>query len=199
MSNLEALKIRNVLTKDQLYKELNYVNATRICRAKYANLIIENLNLITPLLEILFSDDKKISPRASWIFEFAVKDDFTIIFPHLDKFINNLSTLQIDSAKRPCMKIVEILIEKYYHKKNSDIIKHLTKQHKEKITEVCFDWMMSEEKVAVKAYSMNSLYFLGTEFDWIHPELKTIIERDYSSQSAGFKARSRHILIKINE
>jgi len=46
---------------------------------------------------------------------------------------------------------------------------------------------------------MNSLYFLGTEFDWIHPELKTIIERDYSSQSAGFKARARHILIKINE
>lgn len=84
-------------------------------------------------------------------------------------------------------------------KKKSDIIKHLTKKHKEKITEVCFDWMISEEKVTVKAYSMNSLYFLGTEFDWIHPELKTIIERDYSSQSAGFKARSRHILIKINE
>ena len=47
------------------------------------------------------------------------------------------------------MKIIEILIEKYYHKKNSDIIKHLTKQHKEKITEVCFDWMIREEKVAV--------------------------------------------------
>ena len=44
---------------------------------------------------------------------------------------------------------------------------------------------------------MSSLYFLGTEFDWIHPELKIIIEQDYNSQSAGFKARSRHVLEKM--
>ena len=185
------------MTTDQLYNELNYVNATRVCRAKYAAVVTANSNLIQPLLEILFSGDKKISPRASWIFEFVFKEDYTVIFPYLDYFISNLHTLKIDSATRPCVKIVEILIDLYYVKKNPDVIKHITQHHKEKIIEVSFDWMIRDEKVAVKAYSMNSLYFLGTEFDWIHPELKTIIERDYNSQSAGFKARSRHILERM--
>ena len=34
--------------------------------------------------------------------------------------------------------------------------------------------MINDEKVAVKAYSMATLYYLGTEFDWIHEELKLL-------------------------
>ena len=71
--------------------------------------------------------------------------------------------------------------------------------HREKITEACFDWMINEEKVAPKAYGMNALYLLGLEFDWIHPELQIILERDFSLQSAAFKARARHILKKLNK
>lgn len=186
------------MTKDQLFNELNNVNATRVCRTKYAALVLANPELISPLLEILFSDDKKIAPRASWIFEFAFKENYTIIFPYLDKFFNNISTLHIDSATRPCAKIIEILMEMYYHKKNTDIIKRLTQGHKEQIIEACFDWLIRDEKVAVKVYSMNALYWLGTEFDWVHTELKTIIERDYSWQSAGFKAKARHILKRLD-
>ena len=57
--------------------------------------------------------------------------------------------------------------------------------------------MISDEKIAPKAYSMNSLYLLGIEYDWIHPELAMILERDFQMQSSGFKARARHILKKI--
>lgn len=186
------------MTEEQLYNRLNYVNATRTSRARFAEIVKSNPDLIQPLLHILFSGDKKISPRASWIFEFVFKEDYTVIFPHLDYFTSNLSSLQIDSATRPCAKIIEIVIELYYKKEEKSVVQHLTQNHKEKIIEACFDWMIRDEKVAVKAYTMTSLYYLGTEFDWIHPELKTIIEKDYSSQSAGFKARSRHILQKMN-
>ncbi|SHH44160.1 adenylosuccinate lyase [Winogradskyella jejuensis] len=182
------------MTKDQLFKELDYVNATRECRAKYATIVASNPSLIRPLLEIVFAGDRKKSPRASWIFEFVFKDDAKILFPHLDYFFENLKTLQIDSATRPCVKVVELLIESYYKEKNPTVINLITAKHKEQIIEACFDWLIRDEKVAVKVYSMNSLYFLGMEFDWIHPELKTIIERDYHSHSAGFKAKSRHIL-----
>ncbi|MBT8243949.1 adenylosuccinate lyase [Winogradskyella sp.] len=185
------------MTKDQLYHELNYVNATHVCRAKYADLILNNTGLIHSLLEILFSGDKKISPRASWIFEFVIKEDYRLIFPYLDFFTENISTLDIDSATRPCAKIIEILIDLYYKKEDKDVLNHLTKTHRERIIEASFAWLLREEKVAIKAYSMNSLYLLGTEFDWIHPELKTILERDYTTQSAGFKARSRHILKRL--
>ena len=57
--------------------------------------------------------------------------------------------------------------------------------------------MDKREKIAPKAYAMNSLFLLGKDIDWIHPELVTILERDFQMQSSGFKARARHILKKI--
>jgi hypothetical protein len=57
--------------------------------------------------------------------------------------------------------------------------------------------MINDEKIAPKAYAMNTLFLLGTDYDWIHPELALILERDFQMQSSGFKARARHILKKI--
>ena len=57
--------------------------------------------------------------------------------------------------------------------------------------------MINDEKTAPKAYSMNSLFLLGNEFEWVHPELANILERDFQMQSSGFKARAKHILKKI--
>ena len=80
----------------------------------------------------------------------------------------------------------------------NDIIKHtLKKSHIEAIVEVCFDYLINDEKIAPKAYSMNTLFLFGKDLDWVHPELKTIIERDYQIQSSGFKARARQILKKL--
>lgn len=185
------------MTKEQLYKELNYVSALRTSRLRFANIVMANPETISPLIDIVFLNDKKISPRAAWVLEFAFKDDFTILFPYLDSFTENLSHLKLNSSIRPCAKIIEILIDLYYKNKNTEVRKELTEDYKSRIIEACFDWMITEQKVAVKAYSMNTLYQLGTEYDWIHPELKTIMQRDYSSQSAGYKARSRHVLAKI--
>ena len=44
---------------------------------------------------------------------------------------------------------------------------------------------------------MNTLYLLGKDFEWVRPELRQILERDYPYQSAGFKARAKHILNMI--
>ncbi|ARV08858.1 adenylosuccinate lyase [Winogradskyella sp. PC-19] len=187
------------MTKDQLYTELNYVNHSREKRLYYANLVIDNTYLISPLLEILFSVNDKISCRAAWVFEFMCTEKLEKIIPFLDIFINNISKVHLDSAVRPVAKICELLCTTYYGKDNSEIKNHLNIMHREKITEACFDWMINEEKVAPKAYGMNALYLLGLEFDWIHPELQIILERDFSLQSAAFKARARHILKKLNK
>ncbi|WP_461588348.1 adenylosuccinate lyase [Winogradskyella sp.] len=185
------------MTKDQLYKELNYVNHSREKRLFYANMVIENPNLVGPLLEILFDVDDKISCRAAWVFEFMCGEKLEAIIPHLDVFTANVSKVHLDPAVRPMAKICEYLIKAFYAKKPSKIKSVLTEKHKEKIIEACFDWMINDEKIAPKAYSMNALYLLGSEYDWIHPELALILERDFQMQSSGFKARARHILKKI--
>ncbi len=165
----------------------------------YATLVINNPKLVTPLLEILFEVDDKISCRAAWVFEFMCGENLEEIIPHLDLFTENMSKVHLDPAVRPMAKVCEYLIKAYYSKHEHVIKSHLSETHKERIIEACFDWMINDEKIAPKAYSMNSLYILGTEYDWIHPELAIILERDFQMQSSGFKARARHILKKIKK
>ena len=187
------------MTKTELYKELNYVNHSREKRQLYADLVINNPKLVSPLLEILFDVDDKVSCRAAWVFEFMCSNTLEAIIPHLDVFTMNMSKVHLDPAVRPVAKVCELLTKAYYKKGDSKIKQYLTTLHRERITGACFDWMINDEKIAPKAYSMNSLYLLGTEYNWIHPELAIILERDFQMQSSGFKARARHILKKIKK
>ena len=185
------------MTTEQLYNELNYVNHSREKRLYYANLVIDNPDLIPKLLEILFMVNDKISCRAAWVFEFMCGENLESSIPYLDSFTDNMSTIHQDSAVRPVAKVCEYLVKAYYSKHDNRIKTSLTEKHKEKIIEACFDWMINDEKIAPKAYAMNSLFLLGKDYDWIHPELVMILERDYQMQSSGFKARARHILKKL--
>lgn len=185
------------MTKIELYKELNHVNHSREKRLYYAQMLIDQPELISPLLDILFEVDNKISCRAAWVFEFMCSEKLGAIMPHLDVFTNSISKVHLDSAVRPVAKVCEYLVEAYYTKHDISFKTYLTEIHKEKIIEACFDWLINDEKIAPKAYAMNTLYLLGTDYDWIHPELAVILERDFQMQSSGFKARARHILKKI--
>ncbi|WP_341217113.1 adenylosuccinate lyase [uncultured Wocania sp.] len=185
------------MTTAQLYKELNYVNHSREKRLYYANLMHDNPDLVPSLLDILFMVDDEISPRAAWVFEFMCNADIETIIPYLDMFTENMHKVHLDSAVRPVAKICEFLAKAYTSKANNKIKNTLTETHKECIIEVCFDYMINDEKIAPKAYSMNTLFLLGKDYDWVHPELALILERDFQIQSSGFKARARHILKKI--
>lgn len=185
------------MTTDQLYTELNYVNHSREKRMHYANLVIENPELIPKLLDILFMVDDKISCRAAWVLEFMCGENLDYLIPHLDIFTEKMHTIHLDSAVRPIAKICEYLAKAYYSKSRNTIQLNLNNLHQERIIEVCFDYMIRDEKIAPKAYSMNTLYLFGKDYDWIHPELVLILERDYQMQSSGFKARAKHILKKI--
>jgi hypothetical protein len=187
------------LSTEELYKELNYVNHSREKRLRYANLVIANPDLVPKLLDILFMVDDKISCRAAWVFEFMCGEHLESCIPYLDLFTENMHKVHLDPAVRPTAKVCEYLIKAYYSKEDNKIKSALLPKHKEKIVESCFDWMINDEKIAPKAYAMNTLFLLGTDYDWIHPELAMILERDYQMQSSGFKARARHILKKIRK
>ncbi len=187
------------MTTEQLYEELNYVNHSREKRLFYAHLMQDNPDLVPKLLDILFSVDDKISPRAAWVFEFMCNEDIDTIIPHLDAFTANMHKVHLDSAVRPIAKICEFLAKAYTSKLDNNIKKALTETHKERIIETCFDYMINDEKIAPKAYSMNTLFLFGRNYDWIHPELALILERDFQIQSSGFKARARQILKKIKK
>jgi len=185
------------LTEEQLYEELKYVNHSRENRLKYAHIIIDNPELIPKVLDILFTVDDKRSARAAWLLEFVARDNLDFLISHLDRITSEMRKVHLDSAVRPMAKICECLIEAYYSKYDNPVKQNLKPTHIDHIIECCFDWMINDEKIAPKAYSMNSLYLLGQDYDWIHPELVLILERDFQMQTSGFKARAKHIIRKI--
>ncbi len=185
------------MSANTLYKDLNYVNHSREKRSYYANLLIETPALIPDVLDIIFKVDDKISCRAAWIFEFACDKNLDIILPYLDLFTQNINRVHLDSAVRPVAKICEFIAKAYYSKTDNAIKSKLSPKYKERIIETAFDWMISDQKVAVKAYSMSTLYLFGKDKDWIYPELSQILEQDFSKESAAYKARAKRILKKI--
>ena len=185
------------MNSKSLYDSLNYVNHSRENRLSYANLLLDNTTLIPEVLNILFKVDDPISCKAAWILEFMCGKNLEALVPHLDTFTENIHKVHLDSAVRPIAKICEYITKAYYGKTPNTVKEKLTKLQRERITEVCFDYMINDEKIAPKAYSMNCLYLLGSEFDWVRPELANILERDFQLQSSGFKARAKHILKKI--
>ncbi len=181
----------------ELYHRLDYVNHSREKRQEMANLVVNNPELIKPLLDIAFDVDKTISSRACWVLEFTTKFELSFINPYLDYFTENLGKVHLDSSVRPIAKICEYLVLSFYSKTKNNIQEVVNERHLERITTACFDWLISDQKVAAKAYSMTCLFLLGKTFDWVHPELRMIIEQNYDTGSAAYKARGRMILKKL--
>jgi hypothetical protein len=181
----------------QLYNKLQYIDHSKENRSRLSKEVLNNQTLLPDLMEICLINDDKTSIKAYWVLEYSCKNSIEIIIPFLDDFIENLHKVNFDSSKRPVAKICELICEFYSKNELTPIKKVLTNVHINKISEACFDWLISNEKVAVKAHAMRSLFLLGKKFDWIHPELKQVLEQGFSTHTAAYKARARHILNKL--
>ncbi len=185
---------------DFLTSELeNIANAKRENRQRVANIVCEQKELFGPLVEITFDVANKTSIKAAWILEWiCTHNDLHLIVPHLDMFTSGLKNLTFDSAIRPCAKICEHITTAYY--KNDPVFrKALLENHMQKIIEAGFDWLITDQKIAVRAYTMATLYLFGKDHEWIHPELEHLIRTKIIHESKGCKARGRHILELIEK
>lgn len=183
------------MTKNEIVKELNNTSALRENRIRVANLISQDRESFEILLKIVFDVDNKISIKAAWIFEFVCKKQIHWLYRNLDYFTQNLSKVHFDSAVRPIAKICQLLVIK----NQKTPILNFTNLHKESIAEVGFDWMISTHKVAIKAYTMQTLFYLGKQYDWIHEALQTIIIDNMDKETAAYKSRGRITIAQIKK
>jgi hypothetical protein len=149
-------------------------------------------------MEIAFQVDDPVSCKACWILEFTAQKHLEHLYTNMDNFIANIGLVHLDSAVRPIAKICMLLMVSYFQSKKHETRKILNEKHLKSITSACFDWLIGDHKVAAKAYSMTSLLLLGRKFNWIHPELRMILEQHYQTGSAAYKARARMTLAKLN-
>ena len=182
-----------------LAQEIESLNHSIAKRNHFSQLILQRPALFKELFSFCKQTATPISCKAAWGLEFMCRQQLTAILPYLEELLSLLPLVYQDSAIRPIAKICEQLCISYYHHKDPELQNTLCLSHRERIAEHCFDWLITDQKVAAKAYSMIALYHLGTELKWIHPELKMILEKEYSTGSAAYKARARMVLGNIKK
>ncbi|TDO77350.1 hypothetical protein EV143_104113 [Flavobacterium chryseum] len=179
----------------ELQNKLDYVTACRENRTKVAQEVLENPSLFDELVSICFSPSDKNHHRACWVLEFVSYEEVIWLQPHLDFFCSNLKILKDESAIRPIAKVTQLLVKSHYKKEENGI--SLSEDNLQNCIEASFDWLINDVKVATKAYSIRTLYILGNHYDWIHPELRIILNKDYAEHSAAYKAVAKEVLRKI--
>lgn len=179
------------MNKNELILELNKVNGLRENRMRVAQIVIADIALIPLLIKIVFDLEKIVSVRASWILEFIVKENWKLLLPYLETFSKEVKN--VTDSVRSMAKIIQLIVEQ--HNKST----FLSEIQKERFIETSFDWIISKHKVAIKAYTMRTLFLLGKENEWVHGELKIIIQENMHLESSAYKARGRITLKQIKQ
>ncbi len=169
------------------------MDATRRQRNAMTREIMEDPSQFPSLLEIALNRNDELGSRACWIVEFVCKKDLAILTPHLERFLEGLPGLDQESSIRPMAKICELISESSAGNELSTPTA-LDPTHRERLIEICFDWLISDHKVATKAYSMRCLYLLGRETPWVMENLKAVLLQNYPEGSPAYRARARQIL-----
>lgn len=175
-----------------LYQRIKNSSANTQNRIDNGTFILRNPHLVEELITFSFQINDKLHIRACCILEKVFELQLDLSFPYLDSVCDKMGLLKNDSAIRSISRFIMLLVQDN-SKKNYLIENQLTK-----ITETCFDWLISDIRIAPKVHAIYALFELGKTQDWIYPELKIILEHDYSHHSTGYKACARKILKKIN-
>lgn len=180
-----------------LLEQLNYTNAYRKNRLQAAHWVINHPETFGELLTYTLTSKDDLAYKAAWVLEFVYLEKPELLLPHLDLFFKHLPAIKRDQTLRPLAHICEMLAISYYKKKDENVRSVLSETHKKIMVDCSFDWLITNQKVACQVRAMTALYYLGNEFKWIHPELKQILEQNIHQGSAGYKARGKKILGKI--
>ena len=171
------------------YRLIEESTAHRLNREFIRDYVIQNPEKLKFLIEIGLNENDKIHVKACWSLELIFELKLELLLPFLDDFIAKIPFYRDDSAIRPVSKICLFLSK-------SKTIK-LSENQETKIIETCLDWLIQDEKVAAKAYSMRALYNFGKKHSWVNEELKNILSQDYPNHSAAYKAAAKDILRKL--
>ena len=111
-----------------------------------------------------------------------------MIKPHINRIITALPGFQNDGLKRNMLRLLS--------KHTND----LTEEQNGILLDVCLKYLMdSDEKPAIKVYSMDILYDISNKYPDLKKELISCIENKISAASAGIKSRSKKMLKKLHK
>ena len=157
-------------------------------RETAAQLLFESPSFLAETVTMI-TEPQDLSLKALMVIEVFSRKYFEKLKPFMADIIY-AGKIYSDSSSRRCLaKLFGLGI-----KQDDDV---LSQELKKEILELSFLWLVSNEKAAVKVFSMQNIYDLRHEESWIEPELKGILEKDITTSSPGYRSRAAKILRKL--
>lgn len=173
------------------------VTAHRKSRYGNALYLLNHLEELPELIQLCTGNNEALAVKACWVLEFVYQEKPAAVFPYIPQLVAQLPNITHHSAKRPLCHILNLFVEKSV--KDPAYKNVLTQDIVQQLTEVCFDWLINDEKVALKCYSMRILGVFGKENNWIYQELEPILITNIPLHSAAYGGAAKDVLKKIRK
>lgn len=174
--------------KSTFSDQLSKISASTENRNRMRDFALQNSEHVKELIAFGTDLNNKNHHKGVWIIEMIAEHQTETLLPYIDIICQTISKYKNDSAIRGISRVA------YFFGTSKKIT--LTEPQREKLTEICLDWLIRDERVACKVYAMKTLQHFSKKEPWIAAELQDILSREYAQQSAGYKAVARKILKK---
>src|SRR6266498_2054012 len=134
------------------------------------------------LIQCFLSNEYRLAQRAAWSITRAARKKPELIKPYIKDLVAQLSRTDVhDAVIRNSVRVLEeIEIPADLH---GDVMN------------ACFAFIeKSSTPVAIKAFSLTTLFNLSKYYPEIKNELRLIIENNWDNETAAFKSKGKKIL-----
>ena len=130
------------------------------------------------LMQIFFSDEKKMVNRAAWVMSHAVDKYPHLIVPYIGEFIPMLKSHKLVAVRRNIARVLQYV--------------NIPEEYQGELVNICFDILLNpKDALAVQAFSMTILYNITLEQPELKDELILVIEDMLPNGSPGIKSRGK--------
>ncbi len=130
------------------------------------------------LMQIFFSDEKKMINRAAWVMSHTVDKYPHLIVPYIGEFIPMLKSHKLVAVRRNIARVLQYV--------------NIPEEYQGELVNVCFDILLNpKDALAVQAFSMTILYNITLEQPELKDELILVIEDMLPNGSPGIKSRGK--------
>ena len=169
--------------REELLKEKKHSKAQALKISAHA---CSSPEYFKELMQCFLSNEYRLAQRAAWSVSWAAKKNPELIQPYLKDLVEQLPRKDVhDAVIRNSVRILQqIEVPESLHGK---------------LMNCCFGFIESlSTPVAIKAFSLTTLFNLSKFYPEIKNELKLIIEERWNNETAAFKSRGRQILKQLN-
>jgi hypothetical protein len=138
------------------------------------------------LMELFLKGDYRVTQRSSWIVRHCEQMHPQLIEPYLNSMLTRMMQPGVHVAvKRNTIGILQEI--------------EIPKKLWGRVATICFDFLESNEPIAVRVFSMTVLANIAQHEPDLKKELRLIIEQRMPWEGGAFQSRAKRVLKKLQD